>query len=140
MKRLKKGAKSLKFEYGDAPDIRKRSLILIEKLHLDYLLGERLFFYRSTGSKARAYARTWGLPALWQNALKIEPAYIIEVISKYFDKLPQKEQDKVLLHELSHIPKNFSGALVPHTRKRKGSFKDKLDTMIQKYLEDKDTI
>lgn len=129
--------KRLKYEYEKDPEIRDRCLVLIEKLHLDYLLGERLFFYRSTGSKARAYARTWGLPKLWQNALGIEPAYVIEVISKYFDKLPKKEQDKVLLHELSHIPKNFSGALVPHTTRRKGSFKDKLDTMIKHYLEDK---
>ena len=132
--------KRLKFEYEKAPDIQKRSLFLIEKLHLDYLLGERLFFYRSTGSKARAYARTWCMPKIMIQALNIEPAYVIEVISKYFDKLSQREQDKVLLHELSHIPKNFSGALVPHTRRRKGSFKDKLNTMVQKYLKDEDII
>jgi len=120
----------------EAPDIKKRVLRLTEDLHLDYLLGERLFFYRSTGSKARAYARTWGLPKLWQQALEVEPAYIIEVISKYFDKLSPREQDKVFLHEISHIPRNFSGALVPHTHKRKGSFKDKLDDLVARYLED----
>lgn len=136
MKRLKRVQKYSKFEYEKAPDIQERALKLIESLHLDYLLGERLFFYRSTGSKARAYARTWGLPKLWQDALEIEPAYVIEVISKYFDKLPKKDQDKILLHEISHIPKNFSGALVPHTHRRKGSFKDKLDTLVKRYLED----
>jgi predicted metallopeptidase len=136
MKRLTKARKFLKFEYKKAPDIEKRALKLIEDLHLDYLLGERLFFYRSTGSKARAYARNWGLPAIWQNALEIEPAYVIEVISGYFDKLSPREQDKVILHELMHIPKNFSGALVPHTHRRKGSFKDKLETLIGRYLED----
>jgi predicted metallopeptidase len=136
MRRLKKALKYSKFEYEKAPDIEKRALKLIEELHLDYLLGDRLFFYRSTGSKARAYARTWGLPALWQNALGIEPAYVIEVISGYFDKLSLRDQDKVLLHEISHIPKNFSGALVPHTHRRKGSFKDKLDGLISRYLED----
>lgn len=128
--------KSSKFEYEQAPDVQKRALKLIGRLHLDYLLPERLFFYRSTGSKARAYARAWGLPKLWQNALGIEPAYIIEVLSKHFDKLPVREQDKVLLHELTHIPKNFSGALVPHTRRRKGSFKDKLSTLVKLYMED----
>lgn len=135
MRQLKKGRKFSKFEYEKAPDIEKRALVLIERLQMDYLLGDRLFFYRSTGSKARAYARTWGLPALWQNALEIEPAYVIEVISGYFDKLSLKDQDKVLIHELSHIPKNFSGALVPHTHRRKGSFKDKLNTLIARYLE-----
>lgn len=135
MKRLKRAPKFSKFDWNEAPDIKRRVLTLIKGLQLDYLQGERLFFYRSTGSKARAYARTWGLPKLWQDALKAEPAYVIEVISKYFDKLTPREQDKVLLHELSHIPKNFSGALVPHTRKRKGSFRDKLDTLITRYLE-----
>jgi len=140
MRQYAKAQKFSKFEYQSAPDIKNRAFVLIERLHLDHLLGERLFFYRSTGSKARAYARTWGLPKIWQNALDIEPAYIIEVISKYFDKLPVREQDKVLLHEISHIPKNFSGALLPHTRKRKGSFKNKLDELIVRYLADSRTI
>lgn len=135
MKRLKRAQKFSKFDWSEAPDIKKRVQTLIKSLHIDYLQEDRLFFYRSTGSKARAYARTWGLPKLWQDALKTGPAYVIEVISKYFDKLAPREQDKVLLHELSHIPKNFSGALVPHTRRRKGSFKDKLEILIDKYLE-----
>lgn len=135
MARLKRAAKSSKFEYAEALDIKKRVLKLKLDLNLSYLQVDRLFFYRSQGSKARAYARTWGLPKLWQDALGIAPAYVIEVISKYFDKLSLRDQDKVLLHEISHIPKNFSGALVPHTRKRKGSFRDKLDTLITRYLE-----
>ncbi len=135
MRRLRKGQKYLKFDWQEAPDIKARVLRLMESLELDYLLGERLFFYRSVGSKSRAYARTWGLPKLWQNALNVEPAYIIEVISSYFDKLSPKDQDKVLLHEIGHIPKNFSGALLPHTRHGKGSFHDKLDELIQRYFE-----
>ncbi|EKE12856.1 MAG: metallopeptidase-like protein [uncultured bacterium] len=138
MRRLKKGSKFSKFNWQEAPDIKTRVLTLMEGLRLDYLLGERLFFYRSQGSKARAYARTWGLPKIWQHALGTEPAYIIEVISGYFDKLSPKEQDKVLLHEISHIPKNFSGALVPHTRHGKGSFKGKLEILIDKYFESYD--
>ena len=128
--------KRLKFEYKKAPDVRSRALKLITNLHLEYLQPNRLFFYRSEGSRARAYARAWGLPKLWQNALEIEPAYIIEVLSKHFDKLPEKEKDKVILHELTHIPRNFSGALVAHTKRRKGSFKDKLDTMIREYMKE----
>jgi predicted metallopeptidase len=135
MVKSRKAQRILKFEYEKAPDIKRRALKLIKELQLDYLTPRRLFFYRSEGSKARAYARTWGLPKIWQNALEIEPAYIIEVISKYFDKLPPRDQDKVLLHEISHIPKNFSGALIPHTRKRKGSFKDKLEILIDRYFE-----
>lgn len=114
-------------------EIEKRANVLIKALELEWLSYGRIFYYRSQNSKARAYARTWGLPKLWQRTLNVEPAYIVEVISEHFDKLPKKEQDKVLLHELTHIPKNFSGALVPHTRHKKGSFHDKLDTLIERY-------
>jgi len=136
MNRLRRTQKFLKFDWEEAPDIKARVLKLVDVLGMDTVLFERLFFYRSVGSKSRAYARTWGLPRLWQNALQVEPAYIIEVISHYFDKLSPKDQDKVLLHELTHIPKNFSGALVPHTHRKKGSFHHKLDELIERYLED----
>lgn len=126
MRKSKRARKSSKFSWVKAPDIKIRAEILIDKLNLHYIDTKRLFFYRSDGSKARAYARTWGLPALWQNALKVEPGYIIEVLSNHFDHLPVLEQDKVLLHEISHIPKTFSGALTPHTRHSKGSFYGKL--------------
>lgn len=135
MKRAKQGRKYSKFEWADAPDIKERVLKLVDVLQMDTVLFERIFFFRSQGSKARAYARTWGLPKIWQTALDVEPGYIIEVISKYFDKLSPRDQDKVLLHELTHIPKNFSGALIPHTRHKKGSFHNKLEELIDKYFE-----
>jgi predicted metallopeptidase len=84
-KRTRKSTKSVNWE--EASDIAKRSLKLITDLKMDWILYERLFFYRSTDSKARAYARTWGLPALWQRSLGVEPGYIIEVLSEHFDKL-----------------------------------------------------
>lgn len=141
MKWVKKSRKKRsKFEWEEAPDIKARVLKLIDVLQMDTVLFERIFFYRSQGSVSRAYARTWGLPKIWQSALDVEPAYIIEVISRYFDKLSQRDQDKVLLHELSHIPKNFSGALIPHTRHKKGSFHDKLEELIDKYFENQDKI
>ena len=136
MRKFAKGRKSTKsVDWVAAPDIAKRSLKLIIDLGMDWILYERLFFYRSTDSKARAYARTWGLPSLWQRALRVEPGYIIEVLSEHFDKLGPRDQDKVILHELTHIPHNFSGALVPHTHRRKGSFHKKLDELVEKYFE-----
>lgn len=67
-------------------------------------------------------------------ALKEEAAYIIETISEKFDRLPDFEKDKVLLHELTHIPRNFSGALMPHVRRGKHSFNDKVRRVIALYL------
>ncbi len=131
----RKSTKSVSWEIDS--EIQRRSLELIKSLDLEWLSYGRIFFYRSINSKARAYARTWGLPKLWQRTLGVEPAYIVEVISEHFDKLSEREQDKVLLHELTHIPHNFSGALVPHTRHKKGSFHDKLDILIERYFENK---
>lgn len=129
----RKTTKSEKFAYKKADDIKVRTQILVEKLGIDHINTRRVFFFRSTGSKTRAYARTWGLPAIWQKALGIEPAYIIEVLAKYFDNLSVKDQDKVILHEISHIPRTFSGALTPHTRHAKGSFHEKLERLIDEY-------
>ena len=129
------GPMARRVDWLPAPDIGERALKLISDLNMDWILYERLFFYRSTDSKARAYARTWGLPKLWQTSLKVEPAYIVEVLSEHFDKLDKRSQDKVILHELTHIPHNFSGALVAHTHRKKGSFHDRLDTLIEQYFE-----
>lgn len=123
-----------KLKFTSSPSLKKRIRTLAKSLDLSWIKSSRVFTYSSTGSKTRAYARTWGLPRLWQTSLKVTPAYIIEVISERFDKLSVDDQDRVLLHELTHIPKNFSGALVPHTHKRNGSFHKKLESLIRQYV------
>ena len=45
------------------------------------------------------------------------------------------EQDKVLLHEIAHIPRNFSGSLLPHTRRGKNKFYDKVRILVAQYLD-----
>lgn len=105
----------------------------IKQAGVTWLKASRIFTYRSVNAKTRAYARIWGLSRIWQKALKVGPAYILEVISEKYDKLSDHEKNKVLLHEIAHIPKNFSGALVPHTKRRKGSFRDKLRKLYEDY-------
>ncbi|MGI0084639.1 MAG: putative metallopeptidase, partial [Nitrososphaerales archaeon] len=42
---------------------------------------------------------------------------VIEVISEEFDRLESAEREKVIIHELMHIPSGFSGGFVPHRGK-----------------------
>lgn len=111
----KRKSKSTKLDWGFAPDVKSDIEDIVSTLGMEHIRMDRVFFYRTEGSKARAYARTWMMPKIFQEALGVEPAYVIEVISKYYDPLPDAEQKEVLIHELLHIPKNFSGALVPHS-------------------------
>lgn len=106
--------RSTKLEWEEDKDVKKNLKHIIKVLKLDYIQEDRIFCYRTEGSKARAYARTWMMPKIFQQALGIEPAYVIEVLSKYFDHLSDDDKSKVLIHELLHIPKNFSGALLSH--------------------------
>ena len=131
--RKKKG----KIEWLDAPDIKLRLEKLVKNLNLNWIDLNRIYCMRSENAKTWAYARIWGLGRSWQQALDIYPSYVIEIISEKFDSLDSLEKDKVLLHELTHIPRNFSGSLVPHIRQGKGNFKRKVDTLIFRYLSEK---
>ncbi len=81
---------------------------------MSHVCTDRVFCVRSEGSKSRAVARTWSFPRVFQECLGIRPAYVIEAIGRRWDRLSQEEKEKVMIHELLHIPKTFSGALVPH--------------------------
>lgn len=105
--------------WQEAPDIKKGIKRLVRELELDYIPCSRIFCFRSFGSSSRARARIWSLPRIWQKALSEKPAYCLEVLSEKFDKLSEDEKIQVLLHELVHIPKNFSGTLLPHLRRRR---------------------
>jgi predicted metallopeptidase len=104
--------------YEKAPDVEKVAALVIRALSLDYVDMSRLHFYRSKGSKARrVQARIHGMGRIWFDALKMQPHYIIEVISEEYDRLDQTEREKVVIHELMHIPSKFSGGFVPHKGK-----------------------
>lgn len=97
-----------------ASDIQGRITELVESLEFGHIDPKRIICFRSSGSVARARARIWSLPRIWQQALSIEPHYCIEVLEEHFDHLSDSDQTRVLIHELMHIPKTFSGALAPH--------------------------
>lgn len=104
--------------YESAPDVEESARKIINRLNLDHIDQKRIHFYRSKGSKAmRVQARIHGLGRIWFEALNISPNYVIEVISEEFDKLDSIEREKVIIHELMHIPSRFSGGFVPHKGK-----------------------
>lgn len=101
-------------KYQKAPEIKRQIRVLVKELNYTHIKVNNIHCIRSFDAKTRAYARIWGMAKLFKEVVGIEPHYIIEVISKKFDKLDQREQVKTLIHELMHIPKTFSGALLSH--------------------------
>ncbi len=97
-----------------APDIHIIVRTVVKKLPFSYVDPPRIVCMRSFGATSRARARIWSFPKIWQMALKQPAYYIIEVLSQHFDHLSKDDKTRVIIHELMHIPKNFSGALVPH--------------------------
>ncbi len=121
------------FKFNVASDIQEKVNRIISSLDLFHIDGERVICMRSKGSKSKAFARIWNLPRVWQKALKVDAHYVIEVLSERYDRASEEEQDKVLIHELLHIPKTFSGALVPHKCFGKKIDRKRVDKLYKKY-------
>ena len=101
-------------KYDRAPEIKKTIEALVIELQFTHIDLTRIHCIRSFDAKTRAYARIWGMAKLFSEVAGIPANYIIEVVSKRFDKLSEREKIKTLIHELMHIPKTFSGALLSH--------------------------
>ncbi|MCH7951853.1 metallopeptidase [Patescibacteria group bacterium] len=104
----------MQLQLHPAPDIKHRIRAILRALDFPHIDAKRVICFRSHGSTSRARARIWSFPRIWQKALDLKPHYVIEVLSEKFDKLNRDDQTKILIHELMHIPKTFSGALLPH--------------------------
>lgn len=120
-------------EWEKAPDIARTIRTLVKGLGFDHVEPKQIICFRSQGSSSRARARIWSFPRVWQLALELPPHYVIEVLSEKFDHLSEDEQTKILIHELLHIPKTFSGALVPHKGKYHRIDKKRVEGLFKKY-------
>lgn len=101
-------------KYAPAPEIKKIIEELVEKLEFSHIKTSQVHCIRSFDAKTRAIARIWGMSRLFKEVAGIQPHYIIEVNARKFDKQSEREKIKTLIHELMHIPKTFSGALLSH--------------------------
>ena len=102
-------------QYYDAPDIQHRIEEIVDILRFDHVELKNLKCIRSRGSDSkRTIARIHGLGRIWQEALRMEPTYVIEVIHELFDYYPPSSQDRTLIHELMHIPQTAKGGFRHH--------------------------
>jgi predicted metallopeptidase len=102
-------------EYFPAPDVKERVDEIVDLLRFNHIPPGSVYCVRSRGSRAaRTIARIHGLSRIWQDAMGVDPTYIIEIIAERFDGLSRDNQDKTLIHELLHIPHCFRGGFRHH--------------------------
>jgi len=108
----------LAIKYFEAPDIKEIAVEMIVRLGWNHIHLDHIAFLRSKGSKSRrTIARCHALGKAMQIGMGLRKGfYLVEVISENFDKLPQDEQMKVVIHELMHIPKSFGGGFIHHDK------------------------
>lgn len=109
----KKKRKTIRYEIAD--DIQERFADIVRTLNLNHIDLDKVACVRSYGSSTkRVIARCHGMSKVLQIAMRIKAFYVLEFLSERFDKLDDKEQEKTIIHELMHIPKNFGGGFRHH--------------------------
>ena len=105
----------MSIRYTHAPDLENLAQEIILLLEMNHVKLDRFACVRSTGSKSsRVVARLHSIPKIWEVALGIESSYVIEAIAERFDRLDQDEKEKIIIHELLHIPRSFGGGFRHH--------------------------
>lgn len=102
----------MKYEF--AQDLQERMIDIVNTLNLNHIDASRVKCFRSRGSSTRrTIARCHTIGKLMQKAMNVPPHYAIEFL-EIFEKMSKGEQDKVIIHELMHIPKTFGGGFRQH--------------------------
>lgn len=101
-------------KYDFALDLQQRMEDIVKTLALDHVDLNRVKCFRSKGSSTkRTIARCHTIGKLMQQTIGVQAHYAIEFLEK-FEKMSKEEQDKVIIHELLHIPKTFGGGFRQH--------------------------
>lgn len=117
-------------KYLDAPDLKERMVEIANLIGMSHLDLARVECLRSKGSSSRrVIARCHALGKLMQKAMKTDAFYAIEFLER-FEKMSKKDQDKVIIHELLHIPKSFGGGFRHHDYVTE----DNIDELYRKFV------
>lgn len=105
-------------KYQQAPDVKSIAEEIVYSLDWDHIFLEHVAFIRSFGSTSRrTIARCHALGKAMQIGMgRKKGFYLIEVISEKYDRLPDDEKMRVIIHELMHIPKSFGGGFIHHDK------------------------
>lgn len=102
-------------KYEQADDVRKMAEKVVSVLGWKHIDLENVGFIRSRGSSSRGtVARCHALGKAMQMAMGRKGFYLVEVISKRFDKMSEEDKIKIVIHELMHIPSTFGGGFKHH--------------------------
>ena len=122
----------MRYEYAE--DLQKKAEE-ISKFLFPHVKIERIKCYRGYGtSSRRTIARCHALGKIMQKALEIDAFYVLEFLVERFGKMSEKEQTKVIIHELMHIPQTFGGGFRQHD----WVCEKNVDKMYEDYIKKKD--
>jgi len=118
-------------KYELAPDLqeiaKEISIILFPHIKIDSVICIRSHGSSSRGTIARCHA----LGKAMQLAMgRKQGFYVIETISKRFEKLSSEDKIRTIIHELMHIPKSFGGGFIHHNIVNEKN----VETEYQKYI------
>lgn len=102
----------MKYEF--APDLQAQMEHMVRVLELDHVDIGRVKCFRSKGSSTkRTIARCHTIGKLMQQTIGVQAHYAIEFLER-FERLSSQDREKVIIHELLHIPKTFGGGFRQH--------------------------
>jgi len=101
-------------KYIYSPELQEKAEDFCRVL-LPHVKINRIKCFRSFGtSTKRTIARCHALGKVMQKAMSTDAFYVLEFLAERFDKMTQQDKEKVVLHELMHIPKSFGGGFKHH--------------------------
>ena len=122
--------------YERAFDLEDKAREIVRTLGMNHVDLDSVSCVRSHGSKARyVIARCHGLGKVMQLGLGRKAFYVLEFISERFDKQPEEEKIKTIIHELLHIPNNFGGGFKHHNYVNKS----RVDKLYNKFKNESQT-